>query len=277
MDIQTPCSCHVWHTTKDFRTTMPRPMNGPALTELHAAQARRLLARLTHALAEPMDGAWPLRVIGRELHLLKGAALAAGDQRLARLCHEAETALVSDDPAAFQALLEMIARHVERLPAPGQAPDIAQLRQGLREGFLALRRLTDVEAVLRLDIDEGWLRHRDVLQDILPQLLRNALAHGGQAPHERIAAGRPARLTIVVRAICGPRRWRVLVADDGCGMARASGGSDLMSGRGWGVAAVQTVLAELPDARMRYRGREGCGSCVRISCAAPETDAPRTT
>lgn len=242
-----------------------------SLRAVYAAQARRLLARLPAVL----PGAAPDPATGPLLHLLKGSALAAGDRGLAELCHLAEERLLAADAASLDLLLGEIADHVAQLGTAAVVARMDQLRRRLREQFLALRKQAGSEAVLRLELDEGWLAHADVLEDLLPQLLRNALAHGDQPPQERLARGRPLRMTVVVRARCGARRWRLLVADDGRGEARPAVAPDLMAGRGWGVAAVREVMRSLPAATLRYRGRPSVGSCVRLSCAAPESTTPR--
>jgi len=240
-------------------------MSDPVLRQLFLAQAGRLGRALAALRDAPVTDATQ---IGHLLHTLKAAALSADEVALARECHAVENALLMND-AWRPALTALLARL--EMPADQPDPTLTQLQMILRTGFAASLQMAGVRGVLRLDIAEPWLRHADVLMDALPQVLRNAVAHGGEEAAVRIAAGKPESLQVRVRARvladAKPPRLTLLVTDDGRGTARpAQPEADLLAGRGWGVAAVRAAVATLPAGQLRYRGVPGRGSAVRITC-----------
>lgn len=238
-------------------------MSDPALRQLFRAQAARL-GRALRAALDVGDHAQAAHL----LHTLKGSALAAGEAVLAQHCHAAEDALMAGETAVSQQALTALLAALD-LSASAPAASLAELQQSLRSGFVATLRAASQRAVLQLDIADAWLRHGDFLLDALPHLLRNAIAHGGEAAAVRLAAGKPEALQVQVRArvLAPSRRLVLVVADDGRGAARPTAPEvDLLAGRGWGVAAVRAAVATLPDGRLRYRGSAGRGSCVRITC-----------
>lgn len=234
---------------------------------LFAAQLARLGAELRARLQPGLlcrDAG-----LGPALHLLKGAALMAGESTLASRCHDAESALAVDDEPSLRRHVDRLLTTIETRAQAMRALSLDDLRLALRSGFLSLRRQAGSTAILHLDIDAGWLVRADLLLDVLPLLLANALAHGDEPASRRLAAGKPASLQVTVRA-----RMRdglplaLLVLDDGRGGRRpreADAPADLLSGRGWGVAAVRARVAALPGARLRYRASPGRGSVVRIT------------
>lgn len=241
-------------------------MTPPGLRALFAAQLARQALTLRMQLAQLNAGAPVSEAeLALPLHLLKGAALAAGETALATRCHAAESALIAGDAPTLQASLAALL-HDLVLEAPAVAISLADLKLALRSGFAALLQRAGGEATLQLHLSADVLPHADVLLDLLPLLLANALAHGSEPAALRQAAGKPAPLRVRVRARAdGAGRFHLLVADDGRGGPRPHKlPADLLSGRGWGVAAVRARVAALADGRLAYRGRAGRGSVVRI-------------
>lgn len=240
-------------------------MTSPGVRALFAAQAARLGRRLkTLSTDDP--------ALSLCLHTLKGAALAAGEDATARACHAAEQALLTGHesgtgarlPQALVALFACI-----DLTVQASHPSLDDLRLALRTGFAEALRQSGGEATLRLTLDAAWLPLADFLLDTLPILLGNALVHGGEPPAQRQVAGKPTRLQVTVRARALAGRLSLVVADDGRGRPRErTVPADLLSGRGWGVAAVRAAVAGLPDGHLAFRGSPGRGSCVRIVCRA---------
>ncbi|MDQ7087934.1 MAG: ATP-binding protein [Acidobacteriota bacterium] len=132
------------------------------------------------------------------------------------------------------------------------------------------------------------------LVDPLGQLLRNAVAHGIEAPEERLRAGKPERGRIDLQIGAGKDRVRFVVRDDGRGIEAAAvvqravergvlpagadhrldegralgllatpgmsgrGRADLLAGRGVGLAAVRAQVERL-GGRLHLASRPGGG------------------
>lgn len=241
-------------------------MSDPVLRQLFRAQAGRLGRALTAQRDEPEAD---LAQIGHLLHTLKAAALSADEAALANQCHAVESALQLVGSDGWRPALATLLAMLDISPASSSLT-LTQLQMSLRGGFAASLQLAGLRGVLKLDIAEAWLVHAEVLLDALPHLLRNAVAHGGEAATVRVAAGKPEALQVRVRgrvlASARPPRLTLVVTDDGRGTARPAAMPDLLAGRGWGVAAVRAAVATLPAGQLRYRGMPGRGSAVRITC-----------
>lgn len=236
-------------------------MTGASLDDLFARQVRRLWPEVLAQLdPDPLAAA-------RRIHLLKGAALALANPALVSALHALESPLAagrSPEPVQLSALDALL--QPWRM-SPAVSPDVQSLRQAVRSGFVQALREAPGPAVLHLDIQPVWLNHADALLVVLPQLLRNALAHGGEPASQRLAAGKPAALQVRVRGGQLGDRQVLTVSDDGRGMPSHERPADALAGRGWGVAAVREQVALLPDGRLAYRARPARGSCARITCA----------
>lgn len=253
------------------------------MTDLVLARLFRQQARRLGAVIDSLWAAWQagehaaLTPLQYQVHLLKGAALGMQADALAAALHALESDLRVDGqtaasrhwPAVQAALRPWRA---EMANAEPETP--ADLRHALRSSFAAAAKTASQQATLHLQLDSVWPGAEDFLLDVVPQLLRNALVHGGEPAGVREAAGKPARLQVLVRVRrLGPglgERWQLTVADDGRGLPRPAdqlpAQPDLMSGRGWGVAAVSAAVAGLPSGRLAFRSRAGAGSVVRITC-----------
>lgn len=253
-------------------------MNDPVLMQLFRTQAGRLGATIDVLWAAWLAGDdAALTALQYQVHLLKGAALGMQTDALATALHTFESDLRPGGqtlakrhwPAVQDALRPW---REEMADAGPESP--ADLRHALYSSFAAAAKAADQPAILDLQIDSIWPGAEGFLLDVLPQLFRNALVHGGEPAVLREAAGKPARLQVRVRMRrLGPGlggRWQLTVADDGRGMPRPAAQRpaepDQMSGRGWGVAAVGASVAGLPSGRLAFRSRAGAGSVVRITC-----------
>lgn len=249
-------------------------MTDAVLTEIFRQQAQRLNVAITaHWEAWQAGDDSALTPLCHAVHLLKGAALTVSADALAQALHDLENHLQPGQqavalvcwPVLSAALIPWL-EDAGTLP-PRTSPE--SQRRALREGFAAQVRLSDQPATLHLQLDPHWpvgeaFLPDAFLWDVLPQLLRNALVHGGESGAVRLAAGKPERLQVWLRLRCRGEHFSLVVADDGRGQARPVQAPDLMAGRGWGVAAVRAAVAGLPSGRLAFRCRAGVGSVVRI-------------
>lgn len=252
-------------------------MSDATLTSLFRQQARRLHLKISeHWLRWQAGDESALTPLRHAVHLLKGAALTVSADAVAQALHDLESHLQSGQQAEALACWPVLAAAllpwlddsgaVQALPAM-TSPD--NLHRALREGFVAQVRLSNQPATLHLQLDPRWSIGEDFLPDtflwdVWPQLLRNALVHGGESGDVRLAAGKPERLQVWLRLRRRGEHFSLVVADDGRGQARPQQAPDLMAGRGWGVAAVREAVAGLPSGRLAFRGRAGVGSVVCI-------------
>ncbi|MBX6364092.1 MAG: response regulator [Gemmatimonadetes bacterium] len=173
----------------------------------------------------------------RELHELAGRCRA--DWR--RLAPPGGDVRARDARARLGAELDRLARESERLAgeASAHARDLARIATGLSDGIRRLRMrpfadacetlprtVRDVTAAAgkeaRLEVRGGEVEaDRAVLggvRDALLHLVRNAVAHGIEAPAERVIRGKPRTGRVEVAASIRGGRLVVAVADDGAGL-----------------------------------------------------------
>ncbi|HZV75870.1 MAG TPA: response regulator [Conexibacter sp.] len=125
----------------------------------------------------------------------------------------------------------------------------------------------------------------DGLSDMLVHLLRNAIAHGIEPPHERLEAGKPARGRVELRAEQRGGRVAIEIGDDGRGVSaellREAGEHDSLvgllaqpgfstaervdgvAGRGVGLDAVKTHVEALGGA-LEARSEPGRGTTITL-------------
>lgn len=249
-------------------------MSDATLTSLFRQQARRLHLKISeHWLRWQAGDESALTPLRHAVHLLKGAALTVSADAVAHALHDLESHLQSGQQAeALVCWPVLAAALLPWLDGAGELPPTTSpdnLHRALREGFAAQVRLSNQPATLHLQLDPRWSIGEGFLPDtflwdVWPQLLRNALVHGGESGDVRRAAGKPERLQVWLRLRRRGEQFSLVVADDGRGQARPQQTPDLMAGRGWGVAAVREAVAGLPSGRLAFRGRAGVGSVVRI-------------
>ncbi|MES3039558.1 MAG: Hpt domain-containing protein [Pseudomonadota bacterium] len=248
-------------------------MSDATLTDLFRQQVQRLHLTITaHWQRWQACDESALTPLRHAVHLLKGAALTVAADAVAQALHNLESHLQPGQQAS--ANRHWPALSVALLPWRADVPKTLaispeSLRRALREGFAAQVRLSGQPATLHLQLDPHWpfdpFLGNTFLWDVLPQLLRNSLVHGGESGTVRLAAGKPERLQVWLRLRRRGERLFLIVADDGRGQARLAQTVDLMAGRGWGVAAVREVVAGLPSGYLAFRCRAGAGSVVRIN------------
>lgn len=201
--------------------------------------------------------------VARNVHTIKGEAAALSIPSIERFSHDFEGELTvlrgrrdlsGDDliPVAVRIneLLEQILRveaiidRVRRFVAPADmgATTIlppAPLRTLLEPvEHLALRVAEDLNKKVDLEIDVPPLLSipdtlRKVCREILPQLVRNAVAHGIETEPDRVRAGKPATGRLVIRIDAdGENACRLSVRDDGRGLSPAWVRNRLVS-KGW--------------------------------------------
>ncbi|HHN73865.1 MAG TPA: hypothetical protein ENK10_01420 [Acidobacteria bacterium] len=245
-------------------------------------------------LAQARGALPPVRVDADRLDRLLDLvmSLSVSQQRLEHLLG------LPEDPAML-AIRDTLAEAVR-----GLRREILEIRLLPVRGLLPLleRALRDwareqgVKVALRVEgestrIDRTLLER---LVDPLGQLLRNAVAHGIEAPAERLRAGKPERGQIELRIDAGKDRVRFVVRDDGQGIDAAAvaeraiereilppgtaeemddsrllallacpgmsgrGRADLLAGRGVGLAAVRAQVEKL-GGRLQIDSRAGQG------------------
>lgn len=223
------------------------------------------------------------------LHTLKGSALGLDRLPLAQACHDLESTLAAwrqaPDAESWAALVA-----VESLlrpqwlaaaglvagattaggPEAGAAAGAADLA-ALHEAVAVFVRRTSaqcgVPATWEIRLAPGWLAEQALLWDALPHLVRNVFSHGREPAARRFALGKPEALSLRIRAHASRAGLRLLVADDGAGVAAARAEADLWAGRGQGVPAVRAALTARAGSggrvSLRWRGRAGRGALAR--------------
>lgn len=112
---------------------------------------------------------------------------------------------------------------------------------------------------------EGIEIDRSILDDVvepLLHLLRNAVDHGIEPEDERLAAGKPARGSIVLRAERARASVRVTLEDDGRGVARAR---VLAQARAAGLHAEADDAARDDDALFRLMAHPGLSTADEVT------------
>ena len=104
-----------------------------------------------------------------------------------------------------------------------EAPPTSELAEQLRD--LVKTVSTDLNKSAELDVDEFALHgfsqgHTELVRDVLIQLIRNAIAHGVEAPDIRKGNGKPATARLSIHALPSPAPgvYGLAVRDDGRGL-----------------------------------------------------------
>ena len=112
---------------------------------------------------------------------------------------------------------------------------------------------------------EGIEIDRSILDDVvepLLHLLRNAVDHGIEPEAERLAAGKPARGTIVLRAERARASVRIALEDDGGGVARDR---VIAKARAAGLDAEADAAAESDDALFKLMAPPGLSTAEQVT------------
>lgn len=243
-----------------------------SLQQLFVQQTQRLWPLLAALVEQSTEDQATHKQLLYYLHTLKGSALGANQHDLAEACHAAESALLTGNFNAYWPVLQAQWLPVLLKPAV-RLSSVAEFTQAVQHFFQVTAAQLGQAAVLRCDIDERWLPEQDLLWEVLPHLLRNALSHGAQSKVERLALAKPLQQQIKLRATVRHSEkpcYLLVLADDGAGVAQPKAQATLWQGRGQGVAAVRAALLSRAkqlgyQARLRWRGRAQVGAVVRLS------------
>lgn len=243
-----------------------------SLQQLLVQQTQRLWPLLTALVEQSTEDDAAHKQLLYYLHTLKGSALGANQHDLAEACHDAESALLAGNfnvywPVLQAQWLPVLLKHSATLSS------VAELTQAVQHFFQTTAQQLGQAAALKCDIDERWLLEQDLLWEVLPHLLRNALSHGAQTEAERVALAKPVQQQVKLRATVRNSDkpcYLLVLADDGAGVAQPITQATLWQGRGEGVAAVRAALLSRAkqlgyQARLRWRGRVQVGAVVRLS------------
>ena len=289
----------------------------PTLLPAFLAEADELLPRIDIGLCQLEQGladAESLRRLQRSLHTFKGTARMTGALDLGERAHHLELrikALLADASpptgvaelrAAYRAVVAQVAA-LKAMPGVGASLDAYgdELAEASIEYLLGrLQRTVDLAALeshkqvhLRCLDNEVYFERRrlDALAPALEHLLRNAVAHGIEAPEHRRALGKPAAGEIELTAARNEDGVLLLLADDGAGidgaavraraealgLASTADALDLIfapnlstvaevnpvAGMGVGLDAVRALVAEL-GGRIGAASEPGRGTEFRI-------------
>ncbi|GLS42176.1 hybrid sensor histidine kinase/response regulator [Methylobacterium brachythecii] len=198
--------------------------------------------------------------------------------------------------AAVDAASARVREETERLALVPAETAFGGFARSLRE--MAREEGREVEVTVRgldLPVDRGMLQ---ALRDPVLHILRNAIGHGAEAPHQRRAAGKPDALSILFEVEARGSRLVIGVHDDGRGpdlpaieaRARERGllgpgaaadserllafvfepgfstapGVDTLSGRGIGLAVVAEAVRRLHGG-VRLSGRDPYGASLVVN------------
>lgn len=104
-------------------------------------------------------------------------------------------------------------------PGPASPPSLLDESARLTEE-LADRLQRPARFFSRLREDQVPDEHRQLLRDVIPQLVRNSMVHGVETEAERLGAGKPgiATLQLALREHPERRQWEWIYQDDGRGL-----------------------------------------------------------
>ena len=248
----------------------------PEVMRDFVARARDRLSAINEACREVRrseDARALVREAARVVHGLKGEAGALGLLSLSRAAHAMEDGIASllkrqdlagedliglaVDLARVRDQLERFARLTARLGAPAGGDGAAAIEKapegtrgedwlmGLRD--LAHRVADDLNKRVRVrtEVDHGALTPamRQVLREVLPQLVRNAVAHGIEHPQDRMSAGKAPEGELRIAVDHDDAGGvRVTVADDGRGIPVADLRDRVAAATGKSVEALSNEM-----------------------------------
>jgi two-component system chemotaxis sensor kinase CheA len=178
----------------------------------------------------------------RRVHAVKGDAATLGLETLAADAHRFETGLdrvrqggagdlgqaLLALPLPLESLLDKVASLKTitglREPAAGQAPDSGTINTMLAR--LAQEVAADGGKKVQATIAVGALAdlpgtQADLAREVTVQLLRNAVAHGIEAPATRADSGKAEAGQVAVQLVRSDSEWVLTVRDDGAGLSAA--------------------------------------------------------
>ncbi|HEU5210728.1 MAG TPA: chemotaxis protein CheW, partial [Longimicrobiales bacterium] len=225
---------------EDATSVQPLARPGQVVTEAPRAVQVRVDQR---RLDEIADGIGELSLLERRLRQELGDRAGSADA-VSRL-----SALLSDlQHAVLSVRMVQLGEAFERFPRV--------VRDAARRA--------EKEVDFRVQ-GEGIEIDRSILDDVvdpLLHLLRNAVDHGIEPEAERVAAGKPARGSIVLRAERARASVRIALEDDGRGVARER---VLEKARLAGLAAEAEAAAHDDDALLRLMAHPGLSTAEQVT------------
>ena len=176
----------------------------------------------------------------RRVHAIKGDAATLGLDSVASQAHVFESELLrirqgGGDlgnallalPMPLEELLGKVAAlktvtGLQRSSRDGEAPAGEAINEALAK--LAATVAADSGKKLTTQVRMGShgdlpAESADLVREIAVQLVRNAVAHGIEAPATRLASGKPAEGKLEVQLFRGETEWTLAVRDDGTGLS----------------------------------------------------------
>jgi two-component system, chemotaxis family, sensor kinase CheA len=265
IELETKLQAERLRSQKEFSMLLKAIDADPALLRQFVARAETSLLEINDIMRSTSAAHGEaailkrLEEIARRIHSLKGDAATLGLETVAGQAHLFETELqrirnsggASGDlggallslPMPLEDLLTKVGalksltglhRPVEDAAAAPEAVNaaLAKLAQDV-----AADSGKKVQAVVRMgsasDLDPGAAH---LLREIAVQLLRNAVAHGIEAPQVRKAAQKAEEGKLEVQLLRGESEWTLAVRDDGAGLSAAKVRQKLLDLR-WYTAA----------------------------------------
>ncbi len=184
------------------------------LSRLYEEQSRlqqrmREIQSLLRAVVAEMDPSLPPAVLGEQVIKTLGAT-AELERRIAAVRAEWSA-------NAFATGLSL--DQLSEVTRKAAVVSVSVLRATLERTARATARALSKDVTLRVEGDAHIdARGAEQLETCLLHAIRNAVDHGIEAPEARLAAGKPAHGTIVVRIEQQPSAVHVVVEDDGAGV-----------------------------------------------------------
>ncbi len=208
-----PTPPRIWHTEKDDARAAQTVRHAAARPKAREERLPAATENVIRVEAERVDVV--LDLVG-ELIIAKSMMqelLAEMNRSLANAHLRAKTA----DLVVFQAqILKKLQRAVMKIRMVPVEQMFRRLPRVVRDAAKQLGREVEiVSAGENTDLDKSIL---DALAEPMMHLLRNAVDHGIEPPHERIAAGKPAAGTIRLNAYHQGNQVVIEVSDDGKGI-----------------------------------------------------------
>lgn len=235
--LQTQLQAERLRSQKELALLLTACETDPALLRQFVARSEASLLEINDLLRGSAQGRPALRnaldQAARRMHALKGDAGALGLDSLVHQAHAFESALLlarSDDsgdpllalPLPLEALLGRMAslknlaglQRDSRMPSSGLNTALTRLAMDTAS-VLGKR----VAAVVQMDHHAELAADvADLVREICTQLVRNAVAHGIEAPATRQACGKAAAGRLEVQLGKNGTEWILRVRDDGRGL-----------------------------------------------------------
>jgi HPt (histidine-containing phosphotransfer) domain-containing protein len=242
IELQQKLAAERQRSRKEFEMLLKAIAADPALLRQFVARSEQQLLEVNDMLRSTSGAQGEAAVLGRidearrRIHAIKGDAATLGLETLAAQAHAFEDALdrirqggtgdlgnaLLSLPLALEDLLDKVGSlkslaGLERPQAPAGSIDhrVSELAETVaRDGGKKLRLSVALAALAELPASQA-----DLAREIAVQLVRNAVAHGIEAPATRLDAGKPEAGHVDVRLQVADGSWTLNVRDDGAGLS----------------------------------------------------------